>query len=241
MKTSLKWFYIVVLASPAFLSCKSQKDFNTFLIEDGIYRSKIFDGKKEWVYLDNEQDFLFVFPLNRKNNVYFLDTINRSYLSFPQERWAVKLNDEVFQTNSFDVDLISIPFKFRGRTAGIPPQLNTNLNASLYFGYRSDWYSLGYKQNPFGAFERVTRHYGLTIGLFTGLGSTSVNPWVTNDQIAYEYDGITWSNGIAFSFAFNYLNLGVGLGYDMLLDNNSRYWVYQKKPWIGLVLGINLN
>lgn len=224
-----------------FVSCKSQKSFDAFEIEDGLYTSRIFEGKKETVFLDNEPQFLHVFPVNESNGIYFLDTIGKERLSFPQSQGAVKLKNEVFQTKNFDLDLISIPFKFRSRRQGVPPQLNTNLNASLYVGYRSDWYTLGYKQNEFGLFDRITRHYGMTFGFFSGLGSTSINPLVTQDRISYEYDGITWSNGIALSFAFNYLNLGIGFGWDKLLDNNSRYWVYQNRPWLGLVLGINLN
>jgi hypothetical protein len=232
------YFFLII---PFCLACKSQKNINSYEIHDGFYKSTLIDGKKDWVYVDNEPEFLLVYPVNSLNGMFFLDTLNKEILNFPQRQWAVQLDREVFTTNELDIDLITIPFKFRGATSGIPPQLNTNLNANLYIGYRSDWYTLGYKRNEFGAFNRITRHYGMTFGLFSGFGSNSINPWVTNDQINYEYDGIVWSNGFAVSFAFNYLNLGLALGIDQLLDNNSRFWIYNKKPWLGVVLGINLN
>jgi hypothetical protein len=222
-------------------SCIANKDVVQYEIVDGIYASKIFEGKPEKVYIDNELEFLYVFPLEKLNENYFLDTLNRSYFSFPQRHHATRLDREIFRTNGFDLDLITIPFKFRSGTTGVPPQLNTNLNASLYFGYRSDWYTLNYRKNQMGVFDRFTKHYGITFGFFTGFGATPINPWVTKDQVLIEYDGIVWSNGLALSFAVDYFTIGLGIGRDNLLDKNSSKWIYQNKPWLGLVLGINLN
>jgi hypothetical protein len=233
-------FYFLAM-SLIFISCRAQKEINAYEIEDGFYKSRIYGEKKELVYLDNEPDYLSIFPVYSSNGYFFLDTMNREIINFPQKNIAAKIEDEIFQTNEFDIDLISIPFKFRSSRQGIPPQLNTNLNASMYFGYRTDWYTLGYQPSPFGEYERLTRHYGVTFGAFSGISAIPVNPWLTRDNINYEYDGIAWSYGVAVSFAFNYLNIGVGLGWDYLLDNNSRFWIYQNKPWLGLVLGINLN
>lgn len=231
-------FFLII---PLFFACRSQKQIDAYEIQDGFYKSKIYGDKKEQVYLDNEPEFLTIFPVYSSNNYFFLDTLNREIINFPQKSVSVKIEDQVFKTNELDIDLISIPFKFRGSRHGIPPQLNTNINASMYLGYRTDWYTLGYKPSPFGEYERLTRHYGVTFGVFSGISATPVNPWLTQDNINYEYDGIAWSYGLAVSFAFNYLNIGVGFGWDYLLDSNSRFWIYQNKPWLGLVLGINLN
>lgn len=93
----------------------------------------------------------------------------------------------------------------------------------------------------FGSFDRYSNHYGLTVGVFSGFGSTLIGPWFTKDQVQLEYDGVVWTNGVAVSIAFNYLTIGLGLGWDKLLDTNKSVWIYQNKPWLGLVLGINLN
>ncbi|MCH7396402.1 hypothetical protein MM236_00305 [Belliella sp. DSM 107340] len=119
--------------------------------------------------------------------------------------------------------------------------MSTNLNASVYAGYRTDFYSLKYSRNKFGQQERKTRHYGLSFGAFSGFGSSPITPWFTNDQITEEYDGLVWSNGLAFSIGIDYLNLGFALGWDRLLDKNSNLWIYQRKPWLGLIIGININ
>lgn len=222
-------------------SCQANKSSVQYELEDGIYISNIFEGKKEVVFIDNEPELVFVYPVKKINGFFQFDTLNRPYLTFPQKRAASKIDPEIFKTKNFDLDLITIPFKYRAGVGEVPAQLNTNLNALIYAGYRSDWYTLGYDQNMFGNYDRYSNHYGLTFGVFSGFGSTLIGPWFTRDQVQLEYDGVVWSNGLAVSIAFNYLTVGAGLGWDKLLDSNKAVWIYQNKPWLGLVLGINLN
>lgn len=221
--------------------CSSYKNTVQYEIADGIYKSRIFSGEMEKVYIDNEEDFLFVFPLSERNPPFKLDTLNRSIFEFPQRRTTTRFDKANFYTSEFDIDLITIPFKYRFPYNEFPQQLNTNLNASVFLGYRTDLFTLKYKENEIGLIDRLTKHYGITFGFFSGFGSTSINTFVTQNQVSIEYDGIVWSNGLAVSFAVDYLNLGLSVGWDNLLDGNSNFWIYQKRPWIGLVLGINLN
>lgn len=237
-KISISQFILVFLISTG---CSSYKNTVQYEIGDGIYKSKIFSDGMEKVYIDNEENFLYVFPLSEGDSHFVLDTVRRNVLEFPQRRTTTKFDKATFYTTEFDVDLITIPFKYRFPSDGFPQQLNTNLNASVFLGYRTDLYTLKYKENEIGLIDRLTKHYGLTFGFFSGFGSTAVNPFVTQNKINIEYDGIVWSNGLAVSFAVDYLNLGLSLGWDNLLDGNSSFWIYQKRPWIGLVLGINLN
>lgn len=37
------------------------------------------------------------------------------------------------------------------------------------------------------------------------------------------------------------LTVGLGVGWDNLLDRDKDIWVYQSKPWYGLTLSLNLN
>jgi hypothetical protein len=64
---------------------------------------------------------------------------------------------------------------------------------------------------------------------------------VTQDQIAYEYDGVIWTKGIAAVMAVNNFTVGLAVGADWLLDRNRRFWIYQNRPWVGLAFGLNLN
>jgi hypothetical protein len=228
-------FFLLVLSS-----CLSSKQSIKFELEDGFYQSKI-AGEKETIYLDNELDYLYVFPLKKVEDLYEVDTLRRETFVFPQQLSYYPLDPVTFTTHGFDVDVITIPFKYRFPVFGQPQQLSTNLNASLYTGYRTDFYSLKYKRNKLGQYIRQSKHYGLSFGAFSGFGSSPVTPWFTNDQITEEYDGLVWSNGLAVSLGIDYLNLGLAVGWDRLLDKNSSVWIYQRKPWLGLVIGININ
>lgn len=63
----------------------------------------------------------------------------------------------------------------------------------------------------------------------------------TNNAIATEYDGLILQKGIAGIVAINKLTIGVSVGFDDLLDRNNKNWIYENKPWFGLMLGLNLN
>ncbi len=108
-------------------------------------------------------------------------------------------------------------------------------------GYRTDTYVLHYKDSPLGISKRNITHFGFSFGGYMGMGGTAMNPWVTNDQIALEYDGVVWTKGLAGIIALNNFTTGLALGWDHLLDKNKKYWIYQGKPWIGFVFGLNLN
>jgi len=136
---------------------------------------------------------------------------------------------------------LTIPLKFRPMTSGVPGQLNTEINASAYFGLRTDRFTIEYAQNPLGKQERVVKHFGFSFGGLTGLGNTLVSPTTTNDQTEQEYDGIVWTKGVAGIFALNSVTIGLSLGFDNLLDQNRSIWIYESKPWIGFTFGLNLN
>ncbi|MFD2037417.1 hypothetical protein ACFSKL_21650 [Belliella marina] len=232
--------HTLILLSVFLNSCIASKETVKFEIEDGFYNSRVF-GQKEKVYLDNEVDSIYIFPIVRKGVFFEMDTLENKALIYPQKLSDKKYPDSHFTARGFDVDVITIPFKYRFPVGNQPQQLSTNLNASVYAGYRTDYYSLKYRRNKFGQLERGTKHYGLSFGAFSGFGSSPITPWFTNDQITEEYDGLVWSNGIAVSIGIDYLNLGIALGWDRLLDQNSNLWVYQRKPWLGLIIGININ
>ena len=68
-----------------------------------------------------------------------------------------------------------------------------------------------------------------------------MNPWVTSDRVQIEYEGIIWTKGIAGLVGLNNFTVGLALGWDHLLDQNRKDWIYQQKPWLGFVFGLNLN
>ena len=220
-----------------FCSCSSIRRTSKYQLSDGYYKSKLFDVKKNTVYIDNSEDTITIYPTHNKN----IDTSKHSKQIFTQLAYTVDSKSKSFNRTSFDIDFLTIPFKYRLSRQGFPRQFNTNLNGAIYLGYRNDVYHLRYEKTPLKNYQRYIQHYGISFGFFTGLGGTTINPSVTNSQLNSEYDGVVWSKGIAGIFAINSFTIGLAIGSDDLLDNNKKFWLYQRKAWIGLAFGLNLN
>jgi hypothetical protein len=141
---------------------------------------------------------------------------------------------------TFDIDVLTVPFKVRPSVGGFPEQLNANFDAALYLGRRRDSYTIQKTGKGRTAKTTVTG-VGYGYGGFVGIGSVTMNPFVTNQHINYEYDGFVVNGGFAGIYDAKKFNLGLAIGADFLVDKNRSSWIYQGKPWFGVLFGINLN
>jgi hypothetical protein len=222
------------------LSCRALKDSPKYKLTDGVYKTKNGEGKA-FVYIENAEDSVFVYRLEAGKRLLKPD---RSPLK--PEVYPVSATDKVivakrYWKNTFDLDVLTIPFKYRPSTSSFTPQLSNHLNGALYVGYRNDTYELSYKQNPIGKISQRISHLGFSAGVATGVGVSPLNPWVTQNNISTEYDGFIWSKALCIIVGVEKLNFGLAAGIDHLLDDNRRYWIYQGKPYLGLTIGLNLN
>jgi hypothetical protein len=221
------------------MSCSMVQKTGEKEIEDGFYIQNI-KGSKEVVYIDNDDDTLHICPTKIVNEHTIVDTL-QVYQVLPDETDANFEHSTSFIKPSFDLGFLTIPLKFRVSQGNVAPQLNANLNGAIYLGYRQDRYVVDYETNPLGKSERDINHFGISFGVFTGLGNTFMSPTNTDDVLQQEYDGIIWNKGIAAILGVNRFSIGLSLGIDSLLDKNHIIWIYQRKPWLGLALGLNLN
>lgn len=148
--------------------------------------------------------------------------------------------DEYFIKKSFDIDVMTVLFKYRPSSMGFPRQINSSFNGNLYVGYRIDRFWLDYKNTPAGLVKEL-KHSAITVGGFGGIGTAFISPWSTNYQTTDEYDGVVLTRGLAVMVGFNRLTVGLGVGWDNLTDRDKNIWIYQNKPWYGLTLGLNIN
>lgn len=144
------------------------------------------------------------------------------------------------QASSFDIDIITEPFKYRPGASGFPRQVNASFNGNVYVGYRIDKFKIGYEATPAGTKKNIS-HLALTAGGFAGLGSTFVSPWTTNYQTTDEYEGLVLSKGLTVMMGLKSLTFGIGIGWDTLTDRDKSIWIYQNKPWYGLTIGLSVN
>jgi hypothetical protein len=150
------------------------------------------------------------------------------------------LKDQILIKQDFDLDAITIPFKFRPKRANLPRQLTTDLNGDFFVGYRVDRFRIAHQKTPIGL-KRYQTHTGFAIGAFTGIGAAAINPSTTDYRTTDEYTGLVFSRGFALIFGLDNLTLGVATGWDRLTDRDKNIWIYENKPWYGITIGLNLN
>jgi len=196
---------------------------------------------KSRVWLREKEDGFILYPISPGPRGCLLapkhivaDTISRIRSS--------DLPDGAFLTRSGpDVDFLTFPAKYRPAASGVPPQFSTNLNGAFYMGFRRDSYRVHSRLSPDGTEWRRINHFGLSAGLFSGLGSSPISATTTAGRQALEYDGLVFTRGLAVLAAVNRFTVGLAVGKDLLTDDNNRIWVYRNKTWAGVVVGLNIN
>jgi hypothetical protein len=232
-------YFSLILAMVSLYGCKSLKDSPKFNFADGVYHTRI-NNIKQQVYVENTDDSIAIYALKKGWQHHSIKPSALTKQSFSQHA-SSEIGASKYWQNSFDVDILTIPIKFRPSAPSFPKQLSNHLNGAVYLGYRTDVYRLAFEKDPIGRLHERTKHYGLSAGLITGFGITPMNPSVTNNGISIEYDGLAWSKGVAVIMGLENFTFGLIGGIDHLLDENKHLWLYQGKPYIGLAVGLNLN
>ncbi len=224
-----------------FYSCSVIKESSKYQFSEGVYNTHLPGKHKIKAYVNPYPDSIRLYPSYRKGKDPTPGIDTSILILLPAEAYFKQGINYHFVRTSFDIDVLTILFRFRPSLDNFPMQLNTNFNGNVYIGYRWDRYSIKYKSTAANIDEKRISHLGYSAGFFIGIGATAINPWVTNNHVNSEYDGVIYSRGFAFLIALDNLTFGLGLGWDNLLDQNKKKWMYQNKPWIGLALGLNLN
>jgi hypothetical protein len=234
-------FLLSIFLQIVLTGCSVFRENSKYNFTDGRYKSTDVNKISRTVYVDYEGETIVVYPLRKTATGDAIDTAHQKPLMLGTIPPVDGPANYRFRQNSLDVDFLTIPFKHRFRIGEFPRQFTTNLNGAVYLGYRSDVYVLHYPTNLLGKTSRNITHAGFSFGVFTGFGGTAMNPWVTNNAINIEYDGVVWSKGVAAIIGLNNFSTGFAFGWDHLADRNRKVWIYQAKPWIGVVFGLNLN
>jgi hypothetical protein len=185
-------------------------------------------------------------PDSLQQKVYVLDTGDSLQLLNPlndKRRFVQRSTFQpwTFQRAEIDVDVFTLPFKIRPAQAALPAQLNSNFNAALYVGRRIDLYNYRWKTISPTYAVRQLQSRGFGYGLFAGIGAVAINDFVTRIPLTIEYEGVVLNAGVAAIYDARIFNIGLAVGLDHLLDKNRQHWIYQHRPWFGVLFGLNLN
>lgn len=221
-------------------SCHTLKSSPKYGFNEGYYKSRIYHKKLKQVYVVPGEDSIKVYTHKALQKA-FVDPQQSLKIAFPANQKPDEFENYLFRRHSYDIDLTTIVFKRRPWVGEIPSQFSpASLNWSVYFGYRTDIYHLSYEQTPLRAYKRNISHYGFSMGLFTGIGVANINNMVTRENVTIPYDAAINVTGLAGFFAIERFTYGITFGYDHLLDQNRKHWIYQGKPWVGLSVGLNI-
>jgi hypothetical protein len=230
---------IIVFISIAIYGCGITEHSSKYSFTEGYYSSNLTGKENKKYYVVTGSDSIKVYPGNVRRQP--ADTVKSLTVLFPPHIRPKSFSPKTFRSHNFDLDVITVLFKYRPRVKDYPAQLNTNFNGAIYAGYRKDSYILSYTNSPLRVANRKITHRAFSIGGFAGLGSARIDEFVTLHRIDYEYDGVVFTPGIATELALNKINFVILSGLDFLTDRNSRFWVNDKKIWIGIGVGLNLN
>jgi len=229
---SLAALLIIILSSCAPMGSIAIHEFKS-----GYYNHKSEKEGSKKIYAEVYEDSLVIYKMNPGSSKdpdpgsvtgTRISTLNPDSYLFNSK----------FIKNSIELDLSTMLTKLRPATYGVPFQLNANLNALIYMGARKDYYIFKSHKLPLNRDYSSVRQIGYDFGIFAGIGITPINATVTNSNTSLEYDGIVFQKGIGAFVTINYLSVGITLGFDNLMSSDSKIWIYNNRPYLGLALGI---
>ena len=227
-----------LLISLLTFSCASVERIARHDFNSNYFRLKTEGDESRSIYADIAGDSITIYPVIYEGNRKQPDTSHPVSFNLINVKTGDNFYRSTFVRKSIDVDLSTILFKFRPERQGVPRQLNFNLNGVIYTGLRRDFFKITPYKSPLNVETSFINHIGFDAGVFAGIGTTPINPTVTLNKIDQEYDGLVLQKGIAAFITFGNFSIGLACGFDNLLDKNKSVWIYNQKPYLGIVIGI---
>jgi hypothetical protein len=219
-------------------SCVPLEKISRHDFDSGYFKMKTPGTKSSAVYVDLKEDSATIYKVTGKGKEKTPDLSSTLGIKISEIKPGSILYNGTFIKRSLDVDLSTVALKYRPPRSDVPNQMSYNINAALYIGIRRDFFIVKSHPSPLKKENPYIRQIGFDAGIFTGFGITPINPSVTNNNTFLEYDGLFFQKGAAVFFTIDRMSVGFSVGFDNLLDPNSNIWIYNKKQWIGLVVGI---
>jgi hypothetical protein len=123
----LETCFSVLLLTLVLTSCSVAPKNSKYSFADGRYVSKYGSDRRMDVYVDNDEDDIYVYRLKKSNNGYSIDTSSQKPVVFSKGKPENLGKRAAFSLPSFDIDFLTMPFKYRFPAGMVPRQFNTNL------------------------------------------------------------------------------------------------------------------
>lgn len=236
MKSINKYIIISVALFALITSCNTLEKASMHGFNSGFYQLESKQKSDQNVYVETTDEKIDVYHQTKKQ------PDANAFLTISQKPSdSIKISPMVFKKESLDVDITAILLKYRPSVHGLPGQMTTDFNIGLYTGWRYDRYKIESRLDPLGNNYHKINNWGYDFGLFTGPGATIISPFTTQNKVIDEYSGMIIQTGIAGFIESNIASFGIAVGFDSLLNSDREVWIYNKKPWVGFIVGIALN
>lgn len=236
MKIGYRYILVAVGVSGLLASCNTIEKASMHGLHSGYYKMKSEDKESQHVYLDVATEQIDVYQHIQKQPA------EKMLLTIPLNNPdSLSFHPIVFKKQGLDIDLTSMLLKYRPAVRGLPAQLTTDFNVALYTGWRYDSYQIVRKKDPIGKSAYKIHNRGYDVGFFAGPGTTLVSPFTTRNKRADEYNGMIIQGGVAGFIELSMASFGLAVGYDYLMTEDRKIWIYDNKPWVGFIVGIALN
>jgi hypothetical protein len=219
--------------------CASLGKLASHDFDSGYYKLKVHGTKPAHVYAEVAEDSVIIYPLSIVENKEVPNTSSSIGTRISRTKPDNYLYHSCFTNNSLDIDLTSIIFKSRHSVDDVPNQFSADLDIAVYIGIRKDFYRIITPSHPIHEEKSYLRQIGFDLGVFAGIGSSPVNPTVTNNKISQEYDAMIFQKGFAGFISINKMSFGLAVGFDNLLDKSKSSWIYNQKPYLGLIISVS--
>ena len=230
---------VFILTALLSAGCVSMGKIGRHNFESGYYELKTTGNKPQRIYAEIIEDSLIVYPVKKEGNKEYPDSFTSNGARISRIKSDSYFYNSCFRTNTLDIDLTTILFKSRHSMDDVPNQFSADLDFAVYLGFRKDFYKIVSPAHHFHEEKSFVRQTGFDLGVFAGIGSSPVNPTVTNNRITQQYDAMIFQKGFAGFFSFSKMSVGLAVGFDNLLDKNKSLWIYNQKPYLGLIISVS--
>jgi hypothetical protein len=237
MRRSL--FFVLIFLLLLSSGCVSLGKLGRHDFGSGFYKLKVNGLKSSRVYAEVAEDSIIVYPVVPEGKKEFPNTSSSISTRISRVKADNYFYKGRFTNNSVDIDLTSILFKSRHSMDDVPNQFSADLDVAIYAGFRKDFYKIVSQMHPLLEEKSHILQIGFDLGVFAGIGSSPVNPTVTNNRVSQEYDAMIFQKGVAGFISINKMSVGIALGFDNLLDKSRSLWIYNQKPYIGLIISVS--
>ena len=145
----------------------------------------------------------------------------------------------------FVLQALTIPFKYNFKiNDSILSKASADFNIGAAFGFKitKNKYRKFYtrQDGTDSPLNDYTTNWSFTPGIFLAPSVIEVDSALTGGKVNMDRDVIGLTFGAFFVVGYNDFNFGLSLGFDKTFGQGPSAWIYNGKPWIGLVFAFDV-